>query len=90
MDAKKSGTVFKITFFSILAIIAIAFLTAVSGIVKLVIISALLAYVLDPAANLFESRGMTRTSAAAAIFIIISRSDRYFLSRLFTVAVRGN
>jgi putative permease len=72
MDAKKSGTFVKITFFSILAIIAIAFLTAVSSIVKLVIISALLAYVLDPAANLFESRGMTRTSATVAIFIIIS------------------
>ncbi len=72
MDAKQSGTFFKITFFSILAIIAIAFLTAVSGIVKMVIIAALLAYVLDPAANFFESRGMTRTSATAAIFIIIS------------------
>jgi putative permease len=72
MDTKKTGTFFKITFFSILAIIAIVFLTAISGIVKLVIISALLAYVLDPAANLFESRGMTRTSATVAVFIIIS------------------
>jgi putative permease len=72
MEAKKSGTVLKITFFSILAVSAIVFLTAVSGIVKLVIISALLAYVLDPVANLFESRGMTRTSATVAIFIIIS------------------
>jgi putative permease len=72
MDAKKPGTVLKITLFSIFAILVIAFLTAVSGIVKLVIISALLAYVLDPVANLFESRGATRTSATVAIFIIIS------------------
>jgi putative permease len=72
MDAKKPGTVLKVTLFSIFAILAIAFLTAISGIVKLVIISALLAYVLDPVANLFESRGMTRTSATVAIFIIIS------------------
>ena len=71
MDAKKPGAVLKITFFSILAIIAIAFLTAVSGIVKLVIISALLAYVLDPAANFLESRGMTRTSATITIFLLI-------------------
>lgn len=71
MDAKKPGAIFKITFFAVLAVIAIAFLTAVSGIVKMVIIAALLAYVLDPAANLFESRGMTRTSATVTIFLLI-------------------
>jgi len=71
MDGKKTGTVIKVALFTILAILVIAFLTAVSGIVKLVIISALLAYVLDPVANFFESRNMSRSSATIMIFIII-------------------
>jgi putative permease len=61
----------KIALFSFVVILVIAFLAAVSNIVKLLIISALLAYVLDPIANFFESRGMSRTSATVTIFMVI-------------------
>ena len=66
-----TGYFIKIAIFSIVAIVSIIFLAAVSHIVKLVIISALLAYVLDPLANLLESRGISRTSATVTIFMFI-------------------
>lgn len=65
-----SGYFIKIALISIAAVACIAFLAAVSDIVKLIIISALLAYVLDPLANLLESRGMTRASATVSIFLL--------------------
>jgi putative permease len=49
----------------------VAFLAFIPNIVKLVIISVLLAYILDPLANLLESRGMSRTTATIMIFIFI-------------------
>lgn len=58
----------KIAVVGIIVIAGIALLTAVSNIVKMVIISALLAYIIDPLANFLESRGMGRTSATVAIF----------------------
>src|SRR4030042_4082669 len=61
----------KITIFFIALIILISFFAVISNIVKLMIISALLAYVLDPLASFLESRGMGRTSATAAIFLFI-------------------
>ncbi len=61
----------KIALFSILVILTVAFLSAVSSIVKLVIIAALLAYILDPLANFFESRNMSRTFATISIFACI-------------------
>lgn len=64
----QTGYLIKIAVVGIIAIAGIAFLTAVSNIVKMVIISALLAYILDPLANFLESRGMSRTSATVAIF----------------------
>jgi len=65
---RQTGYLIKIAVVGIFAIAGIAFLTAVSNIVKMVIISALLAYILDPLANFLESRGMSRTSATVAIF----------------------
>jgi predicted PurR-regulated permease PerM len=65
---RQTGYLIKIAVVGIFAIAGIAFLTAVSNIVKMVIISALLAYILDPLANFLESRGMNRTSATVAIF----------------------
>jgi putative permease len=58
-----------ISLFLIASVTLIAILAAISDIVKLVIISVLAAYVLDPLASFFESRGMTRTSSTAAIFL---------------------
>lgn len=67
----RANYLIKIALFSLVIIIVIAFLAAVSNIVKLVIVSALLAYILDPIANLLESRGMSRTSATITIFLAI-------------------
>lgn len=66
--SRQAGYPIKIAVVGIIAIAGIALLTAVSNIVKMVIISALLAYILDPLANFLESRGMSRTSATVAIF----------------------
>jgi len=49
----------------------IVFLTYIPDIVKLVIISVLLAYILAPFANFLESRGMSRPTATVLIFIAI-------------------
>ena len=49
----------------------IVFLTYIPDIVKLVIISILLAYILAPFANFLESRGMSRPTATVLIFIAI-------------------
>ncbi len=67
----RTGQFIKVAIGSLIIIIATAFLAAVSHIVKLVIVSALLAYILDPLANFFESRGMSRTSATVTIFFCI-------------------
>jgi predicted PurR-regulated permease PerM len=69
--AGRANDLIKISLFSLVVIIFIAFLASISGIVKLVIISALLAYILDPVANFLESRGMNRTSATVTIFLAI-------------------
>lgn len=64
----RTGQFIKVALFLGIASVAMVFLAAVSHIVKLVIISALLAYVMDPLANFLESRGMSRASATVAIF----------------------
>ncbi|MGB9715054.1 MAG: AI-2E family transporter [Thermodesulfovibrionales bacterium] len=65
------NTLTKAILFLIVASLFILFLVAISEIVKLVIISALLAYVLDPFASYLESRGMNRTSATVSIFLLL-------------------
>jgi putative permease len=63
-----SDRLIKFIIFSVILTIFIAFLFAISNIVKLVIISALLAYVLDPLASFLESRGISRMFATVTIF----------------------
>lgn len=46
-------------------------LVSVGHLVKLVIISALLAYIIDPLASALESRGLSRAAATTIIFIVI-------------------
>ena len=46
----------------------LAFLYSIAGLVKLLIIASLLAYILDPIATALESRGMTRLAATGIIF----------------------
>jgi len=76
------GNVFlKLTLFAIAAIAIGFFLFTISEIVKLVIIASLLAYILDPLANIMESRGISRTSATVAIFtgIVLLSVVSYFV-----------
>jgi predicted PurR-regulated permease PerM len=68
----RSGYFIKIAIGSILAVMGIAFLAHVFLIIKIVIIAAVLAYILNPLANFLESRGMTRTGATVALFLFIS------------------
>jgi len=48
---------------------AVYFCTLIGGLVKVVMVSALAAYILDPVAGFLESRGLGRTAATALIFI---------------------
>jgi len=57
-------------FFFLLCVLALLFVLA--GIAKLVIISALLAYILDPIVTTLELRGMTRTLATIVLVLLIS------------------
>ena len=61
----------RIALLLIISLGIVVFLVAISNIVKLIIIAALLAYVLDPLANFFESRGMSRTKATISIFLLL-------------------
>ena len=61
----------KIALLLVITTAIIVFLVAISNIVKLIIIAALLAYVLDPIASFLESRGMSRTTATVSIFLLL-------------------
>lgn len=61
----------RIVLLLIIALALVVFLVAISNIVKLIIVAALLAYVLDPLASFLESRGMTRTTATISIFLLL-------------------
>ena len=64
-----SGNLITVTLFLIILLSLTVFLAALSPVVKLLIVSALLAYVLDPLASSLESRGMNRTMATAIVFV---------------------
>jgi len=55
----------------IFLIVAGYLLVSVGHLVKLVIISALLAYIIDPLASILESRGLSRPAATTIIFVAI-------------------
>lgn len=57
-------------FFIVISVI-LFFLISVMGVIKLILIAALLAYIIDPLATLLESRGLGRTRATAVIFFSI-------------------
>ncbi len=56
---------------AILLAAAVAFLYSLSGLVKILIFSALLAYIIDPLATFLESRGLKRSGATAIVFLMI-------------------
>ncbi|MBI4842912.1 MAG: AI-2E family transporter [Nitrospirae bacterium] len=68
----KGADWFKITALVALFIAAASLLSFISGLVKIIIISALLAFVLDPLALFLESRGMSRTLATTVLFLLIN------------------
>jgi predicted PurR-regulated permease PerM len=61
----------KIGLLLLLVCAAVAFLYEIGDLVKLFIVSAMLAYVLDPVATDLESRGMSRFAATGIIFLFI-------------------
>lgn len=62
----------KTTLVALAVVGVIVFLVAIGDLVKLVIISALLAYILDPLVTLIESNGINRTPATAILFAAIA------------------
>lgn len=54
-----------------LAVAAVAFLFSIGSLVKIMIVSALLAYIIDPLATYLESRGMKRPGATTIVFLLI-------------------
>jgi putative permease len=62
---------FKDLLFLFFLVCALAILLVLGGIAKLVIISALLAYILDPLVTTLELRGMTRTLATVVLLLLI-------------------
>jgi predicted PurR-regulated permease PerM len=73
---------FKILFYLSLLALLLLFLTSVGDLVKLVVVSALLAYIIDPLAVFLESRGMTRTTSTAVIFLSFSLLAAIFITLL--------
>ena len=45
---------------------------ALSSIILIIVVAALIAYILDPVATLFETKGLSRVQATAVVFIIIA------------------
>jgi predicted PurR-regulated permease PerM len=87
-----SSNVLKIVLVLIAVAGFIAFLSFIPNIVKLVIVSILLAYILDPLTNFIESRGMSRTTATIMIFIfiVVLVSMAYIvLLPLFAAQIKG-
>lgn len=68
---KSSIRFVKLTLFLVVLAALVLFLISIGGLVKLVVISALLAYIIDPIACSLESRGLSRTSATVIIFLAI-------------------
>jgi len=89
--AENKGTRwFRIIVFLILLAAAASLLSFISDLVKILIISALLAFVLDPLALFLESRGTSRTLATVILFCTIISAvviAALFLIPLFSVDV---
>lgn len=61
----------KLILLSLSGILLLLFLWAIAPLVKIVIIAALLAYILEPLVSRLESRGMNRLLATTVIFLIL-------------------
>ena len=79
---------FKTLFYLALLALLLLFLFSVSDLVKLMVVSALLAYVIDPAAVFLESRGMSRTTSPAVIFLSFSAIAAIFITLLLPLLTK--
>lgn len=79
---------FKTLFYLALLALLLLFLFSVSDLVKLMVVSALLAYIIDPAAVFLESRGMTRTTSTAVIFLSFSAIAAIFITLLLPLLTK--
>ncbi len=70
----------RIIFYGVLLIVVLSILAQISDLVQLLIISALLAYVLDPVVSRMEGRGMSRTVATVLLFMVSG-----FMASVFAV-----
>lgn len=61
----------KLLIFLFILGVVVAFLLSISSIVKLIIVSALFAYLLDPAVNFIESKGLSRASSTIILFLCL-------------------
>jgi len=66
---KDAGRLIKLILILLACGAILFFLISIGNLVKIVLISALLAYIIDPLAVFLESRGMTRASATVVIFL---------------------
>ncbi len=69
----------KLLFVLLAAAALIIFLVSIGELVRLVIIAALLAYILEPLASFLESRGFSRVAATAIIFLGILSTVALFI-----------
>lgn len=69
----------KIIFTIVFIAVVITLLTFIGGLLKLIIIAALFAYIIDPAACFLEARGLSRMSATTVIFLVIGSLTAVFI-----------
>ncbi len=79
---------FKTLFYLALLALLLLFLFSVGDLVKLMVVSLLLAYVIDPVAVFLESRGMTRTTSTAVIFLSFFALAAIFITWLLPLLTK--
>lgn len=73
----------KLLFLLVAGIAVVAFLSSIGDVVELLLVSALLAYLLDPLARWLEAHGFSRMAATAAVFVGLLLIIGAFLGYLF-------
>lgn len=82
MDQRKIPWI-KLLLAAVVAAAMVAFLSSIGEVVELLLVSALLAYLLDPIARWLEAHGLSRTLATATIFVALLLGVGAFLGYLF-------
>ena len=82
------GRIFKAFFYLSSLALLLFFLVSVGDLVKLLVVSVLIAYIIDPLAVFFESRGMTRTVATTVIFLSFFLITAIFITLLLPLLTK--